>query len=150
LETRVTGRAQIHNNQVFLKIFGLRHEIAHRVERDAVAVEDQLIISADLVHDDQRRAVALGLRAEQLDAKLRFVHHERRSADVEKHLRAGGVEVGDRIAFVQAPLDQPLVVPEVLANRQTDRLIADAHEVSRLAGDARLEIAALVEHVVRR
>ena len=67
--------------------------------------------------------------------------------------RPGGVEIGDRILVIQPSLDQLFVVPQILADRQARgrvQRIADAYEILGLVRRAGLEIATLVEDVVRR
>ena len=79
-------RRHIDDRQIFLKILQLRDHVAGRIERDAVAVEDQLVIAADLVDVDQRLAEAPHLCGEQFEAELVLADHERRRAEVEQNL----------------------------------------------------------------
>src|SRR5205814_7170656 len=113
----------------------------------------QLIVSADLVDVDEWLAESANLRAEKLDAERMLADGERRGAEVEENLGASGVQVGDRVLVIQSPRDQLLVVPEILADGEAGgdvECVADFDEVFGFVGRARLEIAALVEHVVRR
>lgn len=47
------GIGEVGDEEVFFEIFGLGDDFAGGVEDDAVAVEDELIVAADLVDVDQ-------------------------------------------------------------------------------------------------
>jgi hypothetical protein len=113
-----------------------------------IAVEDQLVVAADLVDVDQRLVEAADLFAEELEAEVVFADDERAGAGVDQKLSAGGVQVGDRVLVIEPPGDQFLVVPEVFADRQARGQVADANEVFGLIDRAGLEIAGFVEDVV--
>ena len=100
------------------------------VEHDAVAVEDQFVVSAHLVHIDQRLAEPADLRGEQFQAEVVLADDERASAGVDQNLCAGGVQIGDRVLVIQPAGDQLLVVPQIFADRQARRsMVADSDKV---------------------
>ena len=101
-----------------------------------MAVEDELVLSADEVAEGEVRARVARPRDEHLLAVLRLADVERRGGEVDDQLRAGEREVGRRRARL----------PDVLADRDPpDDRIAEPEqdEVAALG-----EVAVLVEDAV--
>src|SRR5690606_22471242 len=100
---RVSLRAPeraIDDQQVRLEVLRLSDEVALGVEGAGVAVENQLVVPADLVAVEQRDAVALRDVAHELDAEGVLVEHVRRCRAVYEQLRARGGEVVDGVGVV--------------------------------------------------
>ena len=124
---------EIDDQQILLEIFRLRDHLALRIKDDAVAVEDQFVVAADLVDIDKRLPETFDLRRKKLEAKSMLADHERRSAGVDQNLRAGGVQIGDGVAVIEPARDQFFVVPQVFADREPrgQSVGADLDEISR-------------------
>ena len=77
----------------------------------------------------------------------RFFDVEGRGGHVDQQVGAGTAHGRHRVAVVERPRKDVLVVPDVLADGQRQ---PSPPEFDHLVGLARLEVAALVEHVVGR
>lgn len=141
-------RVQIDDEEIFLEVPGLSDDIARGIEGDAVAVEDEFVISADLVDIDEGRGESFDLVGEELESEGVFSFDEGGSAGVDGDFGAGAIEVGDGVLVIEASWDQAFVVPEILADGESDRDTGDANEVVVGGGVAGFEVASLVEHVV--
>ena len=97
-------------------------------------VEDELVLAADEVAEDEWQAVATGPFREHRSAALRLADVVRRCGEVDEKLRAGCGEVGGGARL-----------PDVLADRHAD---AQAAERQHEPVGARLEVALLVEDAV--
>ena len=124
-----------------------RHDAAIRIEDHAAAVEDQVVVAADLVHVGDVHPMAAGEHAEHLLAHRLLAGRERRRRQVDEDAGAEALDGVDRIGQVARPLPEVAVVPDVLTN--ADRGAHPRH-LERLEAGARLEVAILVEDVVGR
>ena len=120
---------------------------AFGVDDDRGAVEEKLVVAADLVHVDERHVVARGDAREEVVARAPLAAVERRRGDVEDDFRALPRQLVDRIAAVDLRAEDFVVEPEVLADGDAG---ADAGDARRRRLCGRLEVAQLVEDVVRR
>ena len=102
-----------------------------------MAVEDQLVLSADRVAERDEARVVERAHLQHLLALAVLADVERRGRDVRDELRAGEREVGRR---------RPRL-PDVLADRRPDDDVAEAQEEQVVA---RREVAVLVEDAVVR
>ena len=111
-------------------------DLAVGVDDGGVAVEDELVLAADEVAEDEREAVVARSRREHLLAALRLADVERRRGEVDEQLGSGGGEVGGGARL-----------PDVLADGHADAQPAERHHEPL---GARLEVALLVEDAVVR
>ena len=131
------GRVDVHDQQRLLEAGCPGEHLALVVEHHGMAVEDQLVLPADRVHErDEARRVP-GALLEHLLALAVLADVERRRRDVDQQLRAGKREVGRRRAGL----------PHVLADRHADERLAEAEQDEVAAGR---EVALLVEDAVVR
>ncbi len=105
------------------------------------AVEDQLVVAADLVHERDRHAVTRGEPRDHAAPLARLVGVPRRARGIEDQVGARRGELADRIQFVLLRFD-----PGVLAHGQAERDLRG--KLNRRARRRRREPAPLVEHVV--
>ena len=118
------------------------------VQRERVAVEDELVVAADLVQVDERPPMLDGLLPDHVTAQRGLAHRERARRDVDEQVDAGGREIRNRIARIQLPRPERRVVPDFLADRHTETHALERHR--RSSARAGLEVAVFVEDVVRR
>ena len=100
-----------------------------------MAVEDELVLTADEVAERQVRRVVPRPGDEHLLAVLGLADVERRGGEVHDQLRAGEREIGRGRAGL----------PDVLADRRADEHVAAAEQDELAAGG---EVAVLVEDAV--
>ncbi len=139
----------VDEDQVFLKCVGSGEKLSVGADREARAVEDQRVVSADLVDHDDGHMVALGDGREHLEADLALVTPVGRGGDVEDE-RAGSFpgfthKFVDGIDGIEALRPEGLVVPGVFANGEGD---AFAIKAEGLLAFGWREIALFVEDVV--
>ena len=94
-----------------------RDDLAGGVEREAGAVEHQVVLPADLVDEHQRAAPAARGRRQHARAQVALLDRERRRRDVDDDLGAGAHQRLDRIGAVEPRRPEVGVVPDVLADR---------------------------------
>ena len=136
--TAGTGTSTIEQGLGELRAAG--EQVALGVERQRAAVEDELVLAADLVHVHERRVGVGGARRQHLLAVGGLAAVVRRAVDVDGQL---GAAVGlHRQRTVRAP--------DVLADRDADVDAADDVQLERIGLVARREVAGLVEHGVVR
>ena len=111
------------------------HDLARVVEHDRVAVEDELVLSADEVAEREEAGVVASAGDQHLLTLLGFADVERRRREVDEQLRSGKREIGCRRAGL----------PDVLADRRPDQYVAEAEE-EQVAPPR--EVAMLVENAV--
>ena len=104
------------------------------VHREAAAVEDELVVSADLVHVHDRDVVTLRRAGEDLAPELPLAHVIRRGVDAEQDFGPGLGQFLDRIAEVQPAFPELLVVPGVLADRERRRTFPNRIQRLSVAG----------------
>ena len=124
-----------------------RDHLAGGVERQAGPVEHQIVLSADLVDEQQRAAPSPRGGRQHARAQMALFDGEGRGREVEDDLRAGAHQGLDRIGAVEPRRPEIGVVPDVLADG--DPQGSPAERDGRDLG-GRIEVAPLVEHVVRR
>ena len=112
-------------------------QLAVLVDDEAVAVEDELVLAADEVAEDDVGEVVTGTLDQHALALAALAHVVRGRRDVHDHLGPGeGLLAGRRTRL-----------PDVLADREPERRAVDAQE-RRAVPD--LEVALLVEDAVVR
>ena len=79
----------VDDDQIGRVLGGARDDLAARVERQAGAVEDQIVLAADLVDEQQRPAPAPRRRRQHARAQVALLDGERRGREVEDDLGAG-------------------------------------------------------------
>ena len=137
----------IDHNKLFLKRGALAEQIARRVEREAVAVENQFVIAAHEVAVHDGNAVFPRHTLEHVMTVALLAQMIRRRGHVQNRLRMqlASHQLMDRAAFVEL-CRQIILRPNVLANRQAQALTAEADHRIGVSG---LEIAVFVEYIVR-
>ncbi len=129
-----SGELEVDDQQLGVELAGAAQHRAAGVDDDRVAVEDELVLSADEV-DVRQHALALGGPASaELEAYVVLVGLVRRTVGHDEQRCVGSLGRGGRA-----------VAPEVLADRERDVDAADLHDVDRVAGD---EVADLVADAV--
>src|SRR5215213_2056638 len=128
-------RVQIHDQKVFFELISPRHEPTLRVEDDRVPVEDELVLAADEVAEDDVATVVGGPHAEHPLPECTLPPVVRGGRDVQEHARSSeGLFTGGTAR-----------IPDVLAH-------AHPHEGTAKLDDrgARTfaEVAVLVEDAV--
>ena len=110
-------------------------QVALGVERQRAAVEDQLVLAADLVHVHERRVGVGGARRQHLLAVRGLAAVVRRAVDVDGQLGAAVGLHGERAVGA----------PDVLADADADLDAADRRRARGVGLVARREVAGLVE-----
>ena len=141
------GGVRVEEEEILAKHRALRDEPARRVEGQARAVEEQLVVATDGVAIDERSADLRDEAGEHLHAEPIFAEVPGRSGDVEKNLRASLDELTRGVAQVAALVPKRFVVPDILADRQADFASV---EIDGGVFLSRLKIAVLVEDIVGR
>ena len=92
-----------------------------RVDHDRRTVEQQLVVSANLIHIDKRRLVALCNIGEEVEADLPLSGVERRGGDIEENPRILSRQLIDGVVAVNVDAEDFVVEPEVLADADACR-----------------------------
>ena len=131
-------------------------------EERAAPVEEQLVVTADLIDEGKRHAMTLGDLAEHLGARRSLGDREGATRNVDQEIDRTRHELGHRIFAVarhgsrglavragarRAIGQEGLIVPRVFADGDADR--RGAHREGHAARTG-FEIAIFVEHVVAR
>ena len=119
--------------------------VAVGVECQAAAVEDQVVVAAELIDVHDRHVMLPRHAAEHLFAAPVFADRERRCRQIDDRVGARADQLFDRIVVVAAALPEVAIVPDVLADADAEPASA---ELEDLRAVVRLEVAVLVEHVV--
>ena len=135
----------VEKDEVLFEGFGLCGDLTVRCEGDAGAVEDQRIVSPNLIDVDDRAPVVAGDRAKHAEAKITFIDGVRRSGDVQEKTGALGDEFENGIAGVHGGSPEVFVVPDIFADGDAELLVVEAIDVLAIAGK---EIAGFIENVV--
>ncbi len=135
---------EIDHDDVFLERLRMGDDVARRIHRERVAVEDELIVAADLVDADDGAVVGLGLLLHELLAERILADGPGRGGHVEDEVELLLGHFGEGILGVLAGAAH-LVGPDVLADGEGDLGAADLEGRGARGG---LEIAGLVEDVV--
>ena len=128
-------RVDVDDEQRLLERGPARHDLAVLVEHEAVAVEDELVLGADRVHERDPARVVARARGQHLLALERPCRVERRRGDVRDDVRARQREIGR---------GRPRL-PDVLADSRPDERVPAAEEHEAATG---LEVTVLVEDAV--
>ena len=91
-------------------------------------VEDKAVISADLIHHGYGHVMIPCDRRQHVTPQLSLAEPERRSGNVQHKISAGSNQFLHRIDSVKPPVPETLVVPRILANRQSHLLAAKAEQ----------------------
>ena len=139
---------EVGDDERLLEERGPREDASVRSDEHRAAVEEERVVPADLVHVRDRHAVPARARGEHPLAERRLAGRVRRGGDVHDEGCAGAGELRDGIASVAGPVPEALVVPDVLADGETEpeRQPPGVRGGRRLRGE---EVAGLVEDVVR-
>ena len=129
---------EVDDHRVLDELWRARDEQAVAVEHERRAVEDELVLAADLVHVHERAGRIGGAGGEHALALAETVGVVRRRVDVEHELGAARGLLGDR-----AVRD-----PRVFADRDAHLHAGDLEEHERVGAGG--EVALLVEHGVVR
>ena len=155
-EIRVTGacglwavdfRLQIRHKNFLGKSFSERGDFAARIQHDAVAVKNQLVVRADEIDLRQRHALVARHALEHRQPRAFLAVMPRRRGKVKDDFRALPDEFLDRVTAIKPFRPEILVVPDVLADGD-----AEFAAIERKRGDAfgRFKIAVFVKNVVSR
>ena len=113
---RRLSRVEIDDDEVLVEIAGAHEQGAVGIEPGRMAVEDQLVVAADLIQIEKWAAVLDCLLPNHLAPEARLAHRERARRDVDEDAGAGRGELGDRIAGVEPLRPESRVVPDLLAD----------------------------------
>ncbi len=138
------GLIEIYHQKVLSEASGPCDDLAVRHDHTTAAVEDEFVVSPDLVDVNDRGFRPPCLAAEQLLPELRLTHLVRTGSHVDDNLRPPADQVVDGIFAVELSAER-LGVPEIFADAQADRSAAHVQAPGLVA---RLEVARLIEHVV--
>ena len=139
--------ARLGNEGVFTaKTSPAAQDRSIRAHGEGVAVEDELVITANGIAVVKRHAVLFRLAADHFGAQRRLADLERRGAEVQDRLRPGGGERCHGVLRVE-PARKVFRGPNVLANRDTKERAADFKRAGLSAG---FEVAGFVEDIVGR
>src|SRR6202022_251926 len=105
---------------MFLERRRAEYRLPLRIDDDRGAVEQQLVVAADLIHIDERRVEAAGDRRKQLVARFAPGGVERGGGDIQKDARILSGELIDRVVTVQFDAEDLVVEPVVLADGDAD------------------------------
>ena len=125
------------DGQRLLELRCAGEDLAGGVDRHAVTVEDELVLAADEIAEEDDGGVVARALDEHLLALERLAGVVRRRREVHDHLRAGERLGGGRGARL----------PDVLADREAER---GAVQLDQRRLGAGLEVAGLVEDPVVR
>ena len=117
---RLAGQRDVVHQEVLVEVGAAQHLRAVRRDADRVAVEHQLVVAADLIQIEEVPAVLHRLLSNQLPPDRRLLQRERAGGDVHEQVGSLVRQLAHRIAVVQAPRPEALVVPDVLADRHAD------------------------------
>ena len=109
-------------DQIDVLLGAARDHAAAGVERQARAVEHQIVLSAHLVHEHQRPLPAATRSPPACAGAGGASDRVRRGGDVDDHLGARAHQRLDRIAAVEAVRPEIGVVPDVLADRKPEHV----------------------------
>ncbi len=143
----LTGAATIDHEHVLGEAGAEGEQVALRVERDAVAVEDQLVVRADHVDLHEWHTFVARDPLQHGEPGRLLAAFPGRGGDVDDERRAGVDEFVDGIVPVTTLGPEIGVVPDVLADGQRDFLSRDFDWGNFLR---RIEVTVLVEDVVGR
>src|SRR5438128_181210 len=137
--------ARVKQDEVLLERLCLRTDPALSIEGHAGAVEDQTVISTYVVDVNYRNLVLHRNGFQHFLAKRDLFCIERRRCDVEQYVGASLNGFLNRIARVELPFPEVLIVPGVLAHRHPE---AVSSELINSGRRARFEVAGLVKDIV--
>jgi hypothetical protein len=143
----VTAGPDIQHEEVLVEVARARQELALRPEGNRMAVEDQLVVAAHLVHVQERPLVLDGLLSNHVASQCGLAHRERARRQIHEHIDARARELRHGVASVEAAGPELGVVPDFLAHRYAK---AHAPEQHRLNRSTRLEVPVFIEDVVSR
>jgi hypothetical protein len=135
---------QVHHLEGRLEEGKRREDASPRIRDERAPVEDQLVVAAYLIHEDDGDTVARCEFGDHAPARGRPAHVPRRRGDVEDDAGTRTRQLADGIHRVAQ-----LVHPGVLAHGEADRR-APVSEPDRLAALRPPEVTLLVEDVVGR
>ena len=130
----------VDDHEVLDELLAAVEEVALGVEHQRAAVEDQLVLAADLVDVDERRVAVGRPGGEHPLAVGGLAAVVRRGVDVDGELGPAVGLHGERTVGA----------PDVLADADADVDAADHVQLQRVGLAARREVAGLVEHGVVR
>jgi hypothetical protein len=131
------GDVEIADENGLFELGRARQQLAARTADERVAVENQFVLPADEVAEDDKSNEVGGALTEHPLAVAALAAVIRRRREVDDHVGAGSC-----LLDVRSVSD-----PDVLAHRHADRGLAELDEQRAVA---RAEVAALVEHTVVR
>ena len=135
----------IEIDEIFFAGAALGDDFAFCVQHQAGAVEDQAVISANLIHHHDRHFVLAGDVGQHVAPKFALANPEGRGGDVQHEVAAGAYQRIHGINRVERLGPEALVVPGVLADGQRHAVATKVEELLALGGG---KIAHLVEDVV--
>ena len=128
---------QVGDNQLFAELPATGHQLPSRVENDAAAVKDQLVLPADQVAECDKNQVVGGAGGQHPFPGSRFAGVVGRGRDVDHHLRPG-----QRLRFAR-----PGRIPDVLADVDADGQRPQGDHEGLLPGP---EVAVLIKDGIVR
>ncbi len=136
---------EINDQHIFFEAFGARQEAALGVEGATSAIEDQIVIAANLIDVGEGKAVAARHLPEHALAQFLLACGERRRRKIENGVGAGLDKDLDGVFVVAAPLPEISVVPDILADTHAKAAAVPFEHLRAVRG---LEVTVLIEDVV--
>src|SRR5947199_5255142 len=112
-------------DNVFFNGFALRDHISRGIYNNARSVENQAVISSDLVHHYDRNFVILGNGGQHVAAKFPLAEPERRRGDIEHEIAARLDQSFNGIKCIKALVPEMFIVPGVFANGERHLFAAE-------------------------
>ena len=146
LDRHTGGCGALDHHDVFREGSSLSDERAVGSDAERGAIEDEAVVAADLVADEDRQMMAFGDGREHALAGEDLAVPEGRRGDIEQQRRLLLHQVFDGVDGVETLRPEVLIVPGVLADRYGE---AFSFEVDDLLAGGWGEIALLIEYVVK-
>ena len=124
----------------------MRDQFAARIHRDGIAIENQLIVSADDVAITDRAPIGARERGDHLVPNRGFAQVKGRGAEIHNQFRALIDQAAHRLDVVERPR-QIMFRPDVFADRDADLPPA---KINGVTCARRLEVTVFIEHIVGR
>src|SRR5579864_6072883 len=117
---------RIEIDQVFFKREPLRDYIAFTIEDQAGAIEDETVVAANLVDQNNGDFMLPGDAGQHVTAQFALADPERRGRNVQYEIPAGLDQGVHGIDGIEALHPKLLVVPCVLADRERHAIAAES------------------------
>ena len=137
------------HDQIFRESPAGHREPTGPVHGPSRAVEDEIVVAAELIDRQHRQAVLLGVLRQNLQMPIVLAEHKRARRGIHDQFGSGLNQFSHRVGPARVPIAAPDIIaaPEILADAQANLKPVDFDDSG---GVARAEVAVLIEHVIRR